>query len=61
MKNGTINVTDLQSGEYINPPPGECPANGPNDYDDYSIDIVNERVQTITCKELPARHSWTKF
>jgi len=61
LANGTINVTDLQSGQYINPPPGECPASGPKDHDDYSIDIVSERVTTITCDEEPVAHAWTGF
>jgi len=61
MKNGTINVTDLQTGEYINPPPGECPLPSVPDYDDYSVDIVNERVDKVTCDEDPVGHSWTGF
>ena len=61
LANGTINVTDLQGGEYINPPPGECPLPGVPDYDDYSVDIVNERVDKITCDEDPIGHSWTGF
>jgi len=61
LKNGTINVTDLQGGEYINPPPGECPLPSVPDYDDYSIDILNERVVTVTCDEAPVEHSWTGF
>jgi prepilin-type N-terminal cleavage/methylation domain-containing protein len=61
LRNGTINVTDLQGGEYINPPPGECPLPGVPDYDDYSIDIVNERVDKVTCDEAPVEHSWTGF
>ena len=61
LKNGTINVTDLQGGEYINPPPGECPLPSVPDYDDYSIDIVNERVEKVTCDEAPVEHSWTGF
>jgi prepilin-type N-terminal cleavage/methylation domain-containing protein len=58
---GTINVTDLQTGEYINPPPGECPLPGVPDYDDYSVDILNERIVKITCDEDPAGHVWTGF
>jgi prepilin-type N-terminal cleavage/methylation domain-containing protein len=58
---GTVNVTQLQTGEYINPPPGECPAPSVPDYDDYNVDIVNQRVVGITCDELPAQHHWTGF
>ena len=61
MANGSINVTDLQGGEYINPPPAECPLPSAPDYDDYKIDIVNERVDKITCDEAPLGHSWTGF
>ena len=58
----TINVqADLQSGEYINPPPGECPNPGVPDFDDYSVDILNERVDAVTCDEDPADHLWTGF
>ncbi len=61
LVNGTINVTDLQTGEYINPPPGECPLPGVPDYDDYTVDVVSERVDKITCDEAPVGHSWAGF
>ena len=58
----TINVqADLQTGEYINPPPGECPNPGVPDFDDYSVDIVNERVDAVTCDEDPVDHFWDGF
>jgi len=61
MVNGVINVTDLQASEYINPPPGECPAGGVIDHDDYAITVVSERVDAVTCDEEPVIHLWTAF
>ena len=61
IQNGAFNVTDLQAGQYINPPPGECPAGGVHDNDDYSITVVNERVDQMTCDEEPAFHTWEGY
>lgn len=61
IQNAVFTVTDLQASEYINPPPGECPAGGIVDNDDYTITAVAERVDVITCDEEPVIHSWTGF
>jgi prepilin-type N-terminal cleavage/methylation domain-containing protein len=56
---GTITSTQLLAAGYLSPPICECPRSNDNDLDDYTCDVVNHRVTSITCLEIGAGHAYT--
>jgi prepilin-type N-terminal cleavage/methylation domain-containing protein len=56
---GTITAAQLLAAGYLSPPVCECPRSSDNDFDDYTCDVVNHRVITITCLEIGAGHAYT--
>jgi len=54
-------VNVLQPSDYLSEPSCECPSSGNNDYDDYTITIVNGAVDAIRCDVEPVAHAWAGF
>ena len=54
----TFTVATLHAGNYLANEASECPASGDNNFDDYTITLLNERVTVITCDIQTAKHSW---
>lgn len=57
---GTIafDVAVLQAGGWVNHETCECPRSTMHGQNDYHIDIVDNSVNDISCKILPADHHW---
>lgn len=56
VNTAVINVGALVAGDYLTQYAGECPESGTADFDDYTIRVVNRRIESIRCDILPARH-----
>jgi len=58
---GTVNfdVDVLAGAGFLNPDVGECPSSTVEDFNDYSITVVDNAITTIACKVEPAKHAWT--
>jgi len=58
---GTINldVNFLTAAGFLNKEVAECPSSTIDDWNDYAITIVNNRVTLLRCKEEPVQHAWT--
>jgi len=57
---GTVafDVAVLTAGGWINLETASCPRSAMHAQNDYRIDIVNNDVNSIDCKILPAEHHW---
>ena len=59
VMNAVINVDVLQGADYVSLSVGECPHSEVDDFDDYTITIINMEVTAIRCDVFTAFHAWT--
>jgi prepilin-type N-terminal cleavage/methylation domain-containing protein len=57
---GTVafDVNVLTAGNYVSDESAECPRSTVDDFNDYSLNVVDNQVTLITCKVEPAAHAW---
>jgi prepilin-type N-terminal cleavage/methylation domain-containing protein len=56
---GTITAAQLLTLGYLTPMICECPRSVTEDFDDYSCELLNHRVTTITCLVVGPLHAYT--
>lgn len=58
---GTVNfdVNVLTAAEFLSDEVAECPHSMVDDFNDYSIEITDNKTTSIQCKVEPATHAWT--
>ena len=57
--NAVINVDVLETADYLSEAVCECPKSDVEDFDDYTITIVNMVVTAVRCDVNTAPHAWT--
>ena len=55
----SFDVNFLTAGGFLSQEVGECPESTIDDFNDYTVNIVNNSVTLITCRVLPVEHAWT--
>jgi prepilin-type N-terminal cleavage/methylation domain-containing protein len=54
----TIDVDVLTVANYLSQEVAECPLSTVADFNDYSLDFVDNQVTAIRCKVEPIKHAW---